>query len=175
VGVRPTRHSNARRSAAAPQHEPPRRERLQCRFKAGEVAAQQQVERAAGRARGPRPALEHGRAGALLGLREQLEQDWELGLVLELSADQLERIRVQRGQQLLVGEAEQLLQVGGLQNSWFSPPNTPLTEPSVKMLRIDSVSRSAHESTRMFSGAPGPSGIVSVTTISSNAEAARFS
>jgi hypothetical protein len=143
----------------------------------GEVAGEQQVERAAVRPGGPDPALEHRRARALLGLGQQVEQDRQLGLVVELRADQLERIRVQGGEELLVGEAQQLLEVRGAagQKSWFSPPNTPLTEPSVKMLRIDSVSRSAHDSTRMFSGAPGPSGIVSVTTISSNAEAARFS
>jgi len=126
---------------------------------------------------GAQPALEHRSARPLLGLGQQVEQDGQLGPVVELAADQLERIGVQRGQQLLVGEAEELLQVRRRagQKSWFSPPKTPLTEPSVKMLRIDSVSRSAHDSTRMLSGAPGPSGIVSVTTISSSAEAARFS
>ena len=43
------------------------------------------------------------------------------------------------------------------------------------MRRIESVSRSAHGSTRMFAGAPGRSGMVSVTTICSNGEARRFS
>jgi hypothetical protein len=43
------------------------------------------------------------------------------------------------------------------------------------MRRIESVSRSAHDSTRMWSGAPGRSGMVSVTTICSKPEEARFS
>jgi len=141
----------------------------------GEVAGEQEVERAPLRAGGAQPALEDRGAGALLGLGQQVEQDRQLGAMVEVAADQVERIGVERREQLLVGEAEQLLEVGRAQKSWFSPPNTPLTEPSVKMLRIDSVSRSAQESTRMLSGAPGPSGIVSVTTISSIGEAARFS
>ena len=41
------------------------------------------------------------------------------------------------------------------QNSWFSPPNTSLTDPSVKIWRIELVSRSAQDSTRTLSGAPG--------------------
>src|SRR5207302_1323604 len=41
------------------------------------------------------------------------------------------------------------------QNSWFSPPKTSLTEPSVKIWRIELVSRSAHDRTRTLSGAPG--------------------
>jgi len=61
------------------------------------------------------------------------------------------------------------------QNSWFSPPKTSLTESSVKMRRIESVSSSAHESTRMVSGAPGRNGIVSVTTTCSKPDEARFS
>ena len=44
----------------------------------------------------------------------------------------------------------------GAQNSWFSPPKTSLTERSLKMLRIASVSMSAQESWRMLRGAPGP-------------------
>ena len=61
------------------------------------------------------------------------------------------------------------------QNSWFSPPKTSLTLSSVKMRRIESVSSSAQLSTRRLSGAPARSGIVSVTTICSKPEAARFS
>ena len=61
------------------------------------------------------------------------------------------------------------------QNSWFSPPKTSLTEPSVKIWRIELVRSSAQERTRTFSGAPGGSGIVSVTTICSRPAAARFS
>src|SRR5947209_4725534 len=61
------------------------------------------------------------------------------------------------------------------QNSWFSPPKTWLTEPSVKIWRIELVSRSAQERTRTFSGALGGSGIVSVTTTCSSPAAPRFS
>jgi hypothetical protein len=45
----------------------------------------------------------------------------------------------------------------------------------VKIRRIESVSRSAVGRTSMFAGAPGRSGIVSVTTIFSNGALARFS
>jgi hypothetical protein len=45
----------------------------------------------------------------------------------------------------------------------------------VKIRRIESVSRSAHDSSWMFSGAPGRSGIVSVTTIFSKPASTRFS
>jgi len=96
-----------------------RRERI---FERAEVARQQQVERPA---RGPlraHPPAQHRRAGALLRLREQVEQDRQLRLVVELARDDRERIGVQRRQQLLLAEPEQLLQVlrGRAQNSWFS-------------------------------------------------------
>ena len=45
----------------------------------------------------------------------------------------------------------------------------------MKIRRIESVSSSAQESTRMFSGAPSRSGIVSVTTICSNGALRRCS
>jgi len=61
------------------------------------------------------------------------------------------------------------------QKSWFSPPKTSETESSVKIRRIESVSSSAQLSTRRLSGGPGRSGIVSVTTICSKPDAARFS
>src|ERR1019366_7653200 len=61
------------------------------------------------------------------------------------------------------------------QNSWFSPPNTALTESSTNIRRIESVSSSAHGSTRTFSGQPTWTGIVSVTTISSRPDVRRFS
>ena len=95
--------------------------------------------------------------------------------MVEVAADDLERVGVEHGQQLVVVEPEQLLQARGAQNSWFSPPNTSDTESSVKMRRIESVSRSAQERTRTLSGAPGRSGIVSVTTICSKLADARFS
>src|SRR5688572_13620256 len=100
------------------------------------------VERAPGRPVGAQPAAQHRRAGALLGLREQVEQDRQLGLVLERSRQHGERVLVEHAEQLLVGEAQQLLEVAGAQKSWFSPPKTSDTESSVKMRRIVSVSRS---------------------------------
>jgi len=53
-------------------------------------------------------------------IRQQVEQDRQLGLVVEFAGDDLERVGVEDRQQLLVGEAEQILEPGGLQNSWFS-------------------------------------------------------
>jgi len=88
-----------------------------------EVARQQEVERPAGRPCGAEPAAQHGGAGALLGLGQEVEQDRQLGLVLELARDDRERVGVECAQQLLVAQAEQLLQAlggGRAQNSWFS-------------------------------------------------------
>src|SRR6201999_4365918 len=116
------------------------------------------------------------RSGALLGIGKQVEQDRQLGVVVGLAAHHLQRVGVEHGEQLVVAEPEQLLEVrGAAQNSWFSPPNTSDTESSVKIRRIVSVSRSATDRTLMLSGAPSRSGIVSVTTTCSKAEAARFS
>src|SRR6201999_3986435 len=102
------------------------------------------------------------RSGALLGIGKQVEQDRQLGVVVGLAAHHLHRGGVEHGEQLVVAEPEQLLEVrGAAQNSWFSPPNTSDTESSVKIRRIVSVSRSAQDSTRTFNGGPGPIGIVS--------------
>src|SRR3954471_10235150 len=116
----------------------------------GEVARQQQVERAAVRPGRAQPGAQH--AGVvLLGEREQ---DRELGPVVELAGDDGERVLVEDPQQLVVAEPEAGLQQGcggAGQKSWFSPPKTSETESSVKMRRIESVRRSAQESTRMWS------------------------
>jgi hypothetical protein len=61
------------------------------------------------------------------------------------------------------------------QKSWFSPAKISLTESSVKIFRIDSVSRSAVEMTRIMSGALSLIGIVSVTTMPDSGELVRFS
>ena len=121
------------------------------------------------------PAPEALLAQALRGLGGELQQQRDLGPVVELVRDDRQRVLVEDGEQLVVAEAEASLERCGSQNSWFSPPNTSLTESSVKIRRIESVSRSAQLSTRMLSGAPGRSGIVSVTTICSKPELARFS
>ena len=48
---------------------------------------------------------------------EQVEQDRQLGLVIEVAGDDLERVGVEDGQQLVVGEPEQVLEPCGAQNS----------------------------------------------------------
>jgi hypothetical protein len=124
------------------------------------------------------PALEDAVARPLGGLLGQRQQDRQLGLVVEVAADQLQRVGAEDGQQLVVGQPEAVLQQrggGGGQNSWFSPPNTSDTLSSVKIRRIESVSRSAQDRTWMLSGAPVRNGIVSVTTIFSKPAASRFS
>jgi hypothetical protein len=40
--------------------------------------------------------------------------------VVEITGDDLERIGVEDREQLVVGQAQPLLELGGLQNSWFS-------------------------------------------------------
>jgi hypothetical protein len=142
------------------------------------VALEQQVDRTAAGAGDADPATQDAFARALGGLLGEREEDRKLRLVVEVAADDRERVGVQDGQQLVVGQAEAVLQQrggGGGQKSWFSPPKTSLTLSSVKMRRIESVSRSAQERTWMFSGAPGWSGIVSVTTIFSKPASRRFS
>jgi hypothetical protein len=59
-----------------------------------ELAGEQQVDRPPVRAGRSDPSFQHRRAGALLGLGQQVEQDRELGLVVELASDDLERIGV---------------------------------------------------------------------------------
>jgi hypothetical protein len=100
-----------KRSAASAQDESALGERVERRLEGGEVARQQQVQWPAGRPGGTQPAAQHRPAGTLLGLREEVEQDRKLGPVVELAADQLERLRVERRQQLLVAEAEELLEM----------------------------------------------------------------
>jgi hypothetical protein len=143
-----------------------------------EVLREQQVDRAAVTAARADPAPQDALPRALGGLLGEREEDRQLGLVVQLAGQDSERIGVQDRQQLVVGEPEAVLQQGGGgggQNSWFSPPKTSDTESSVKIRRMESVSRSAQDRTWMFSGAPGRSGIVSVTTIFSKPASTRFS
>ena len=138
--------SDANDGLAHAQDEPARGEVLDGVLEGGEVALREEVDRAAARPLRPHPAPQHGFAGALLGVGEQVEQDRQLGPVVELAGEQLQRAGVERADQLLVGEAEQVLQLLGArpgQKSWFSPPKTSDTESSVKIRRIESVSRSA--------------------------------
>jgi hypothetical protein len=55
--------------------------------------------------------------GALVVLGQQVEQDRQLRLVIELAGDDGERIGVEDREQLLVGQAQQLLQAVRAQNS----------------------------------------------------------
>jgi hypothetical protein len=91
-----------------------------------EVLGEQQVDRPAVATDGADPALENLRAGALRRLLGQREQDRQLRLVVELAAEDAERIGVEDRQQLVVGEPEPVLQQrgggGGQKSSWFSPP-----------------------------------------------------
>src|SRR3954470_14673919 len=100
------------------------------------------VQRAAVRALRANPAAQHRRTGALLGLGEQVEQDRQLRLVVKLAGEDGQRVLVQDDEQLIVGEAEEGLEMArSAQKSWFSPPKTSDTESSVKIRRIVSVSR----------------------------------
>jgi hypothetical protein len=105
-------------------------ERGQRVLEAREVALQQQVERPSGRTGGSHPAAQHGRAGLLLGLGEEVQEDRQLRLVVELAGDDGERVGVEGPEQLLLAQAQQLLQAlcgGRAQNSWF--PDTDGTRP----------------------------------------------
>jgi hypothetical protein len=85
------------------------------RLEGGEVACEQEVDRAAVRAVRSHPPLQ----AALIVLRQQVEQDRQLRLVIEVAADHLERLGVENREQLVVAQAQQLLQAVRAQNSWF--------------------------------------------------------
>jgi hypothetical protein len=90
-----------------------------------EVLGEQQVDRAAVAPGGAQPALEDLGAGTLGRLFGQRQQDRQLRLVVELAAEDAQRVGVEDRQQLVVGEPEPVLQQGGRgggQKSWFSPP-----------------------------------------------------
>ena len=124
------------------------------------------------------PAREHRLAEALGRLLRDRVEDLDLRAMPRLAGDRRKRIEVEHRKRLLVAQLEpqgDAVQNVSVQKSWFSPPKTSLTEPSVKIRRIESVSSSAQGSTKTLSGAPARSGIVSVTTIRSNCVRARFS
>ena len=153
-----TRTSDEPARAAA---EPPRSASVARRvLERREVARQQEVERAArpGRRRTQRRstgAPARSSASASRSSRIGSSGLWSSSPVITG-----ERIGVEDREQLVSSlEAEQLLEVARpAQNSWFSPPKTSDTESSVKIRRIESVSRSAQESTRMFRRALRASG-----------------
>jgi hypothetical protein len=82
----------------------------------GEVALRQHVDRTPAGTFGTDPAPKP----TLIVLGEQVEEDRQLRLVIEVAADDLERVGVEDGEQLLVRQAQQLLQPVRTQNSWFS-------------------------------------------------------
>jgi hypothetical protein len=59
-------------------------------------------------------------------LAQQVQQNRQLGLVVEVIGDDLERIRVEDREQLVVGQAQQILELCGLQSGWcFSRRDEP--------------------------------------------------
>jgi hypothetical protein len=78
-----------------------------------EVAREQQVDRAAEAPGGPHPAAQDAVARALGGLLGEREEDRQLGLVVEIAAEDRERVGVQDREQLVVGEPEAVLQQRG--------------------------------------------------------------
>jgi hypothetical protein len=78
---------------------------------------QQRVERPAVRPGGAQPAPERLRAGALLRLGQQVEQDLDLRPPVLLAGDDRQRVGAEDRQQLLVGEPEQRLQARRAQKS----------------------------------------------------------
>ena len=174
----PTEHDRA--LAAAAQHEAALGERRERVLEGSEVALEQCVERApAGPAartqRRSTAAPARSSASASRSSRIASSGRWSSSPESSVSgstASARAQLVARSGRAAVIRWAAGC---DGAQNSWFSPPKTSLTESSVKIRRIESVSRSAQESTRMLSGAPGRSGIVSVTTICSKPAAARFS
>ena len=72
--------------------------------------------RSIGRPAGPSVRSQRLRRRVLV-LLQQVEQDRQLRLVIEVARDDLERIGVEDRQQLVVGEAEPVLELRGLQKS----------------------------------------------------------
>jgi hypothetical protein len=77
------------------------------------VLGREEVDWPAVAAGGADPAAEDAIARTLRGLLGEGEEDRELGLVIEVAADDLQRVRVQDGQELVVGEPEAVLQQRG--------------------------------------------------------------
>ncbi|MET0603700.1 MAG: hypothetical protein ABW167_17080 [Baekduia sp.] len=101
------------RSARSADDEPSIAQVVERVLERAEVLGEQQIDRPTVAAGSADPALEDLRAGALRGLLGQREQDRQLRLVVELAAEDAERVGVEDRQQLVVGEAEPVLQQGG--------------------------------------------------------------
>src|SRR5438270_11724492 len=97
---------------AASEHEPSLGQRGERVLEGAEVATYERVDRPTGRTGRSDPAPEHGRSRLLRGLVEEVEQDRQLGPMLELAGEQRERIDVEHAAQLVVAQPEQLHQPG---------------------------------------------------------------
>jgi hypothetical protein len=100
--------------AAAAQHEAALGQLGEPVLERREVAREERVERAAGGALRANPAAQDSGAGALLRLRQQVEQDAQLGPVVELAGEEGQRIDAERGAELVLGQAEQRQQMVGV-------------------------------------------------------------
>src|SRR4051812_2118210 len=92
--------------AAAAQDEAPVGQRAEVVLERREVAGEEVVERAPGRAAGPDPAAQRARSDLLGGLLGQREEDRQLRLVLELAGDDAQRIEAEHPAELLLGQSE---------------------------------------------------------------------
>ena len=104
----------------SPQPPPPRNTNPRSRAWPARPRSRRSRARAAARSAAPpglpgAPTAAAGRACRLLGLGEQIEQDRQLGPVVEIAGDDLERARSEHGQQLVVLEPQQLLEAGRAQ------------------------------------------------------------
>jgi hypothetical protein len=95
------------------QHEPALGELTQRILEGREVPPGEGVDRAAAPSCGADPAAQHGRAGALLRLGEQVKQDGQLRAMVELAREQRQRIDAEDVAQLIIGETEEVQQACG--------------------------------------------------------------
>jgi hypothetical protein len=102
-------------TAAPAQHEAPLGELLERILEGGEVPAGERLDRPPARALGAHPSPQHlgPRLGLALRLVDQRQQDLQLRAMIQLSGEQRQRVDSQRRAQLVLGQAEQLLQPGG--------------------------------------------------------------
>lgn len=85
----------------------------ECVLEGGEVAPGERVDGAAAGPGGTYPAAQHHRAGLLLRVGEQVEEDGELWPVVKLAGEQRQWVDVEQRAQLVLGEPEQLEQERG--------------------------------------------------------------
>ena len=83
--------------------------------------------RSSGRPCGPVARTQRLQRGVVV-LGQQVEQDRQLGLVVEVAGDDLERVGVEDGEQLVVAQAQQLLQAPRAHLSTATAPAGPLAQ-----------------------------------------------